>query len=98
MRRNIRVNDDSIFVGGPHASNNEETEFAFGGELELGLLYRITRNVGVTAGYTLLFVDGIVRPNDAMGFSQAATGAVQARQATSELLLHSVYAGLQFNF
>ncbi|MDF1702461.1 MAG: hypothetical protein P1V36_15025, partial [Planctomycetota bacterium] len=81
----IDVEDDSIFVGGPHNAAATDTSFGLGGEIEVSLTHWLTRDLGLTAGYTLLFVNDVVRANQAMDFSQAGTGAVQARHSRSEL-------------
>jgi len=97
MRRNLDVTDDSIFVGGMHAATSEKTEFGFGAEFELALLWRLNRRIALTGGYALLFLNDIVRADDALDFSQGGTGAVQAQQKTSAYLNHSIFAGFQFN-
>ena len=48
----------------------------------------------VTGSYTLLFLDSVVRAQDALDFTQAATGAVQARQKTDSMLVHAVFLGV----
>jgi len=91
------VADNSVFVGGAHTSAATDTTFGLGAEFEIGLLHRFSRSFAITAGYTLLFVNDVVRANDAMDFSQATTGAVQAKLDRSELLIHTLTFGLQFN-
>ncbi len=97
VSREARVSDQSIFVGGPHASGSEEDEFVLGAEAELGLLWRVTPRLGVTATYTLLLLDGVLRGYDAMDFTHSTSGAVQARQRTDQLVAHSLFLGLELN-
>jgi hypothetical protein len=98
LNRQAVVTDANIFVGGPHRSASEEDEVTFGTELELGMKYRLTPRIAVTAGYNLLFLDNVLRANDAMDFTKSVSGAVQARQELDQLLVHTVFVGFNFNF
>ena len=97
MRRRIDIDDTNVFVGGVHNAQSKKTEFGWGAELEVTATHRVTRNFAATASYTLLFVNDVVRPNDAMNFSQANTGGVTARQAKSELLVHAFFLGFSLD-
>lgn len=97
-KTDAKVNDVSVLAGGAHASSSRKTEFGLGAELEVSLLRRFTRNISGTLGYTLLFMNDAVRADDAMDFSQAATGAVQTKLDGSSLLVHSFFLGVQINF
>ncbi len=97
ITREARVSDQSIFVGGPHSSSNDEDEIVLGAEFELGVLWRLTPRLGITATYTFLMLDGVLRGYDAMDFTRSTSGAVQARQETDQLITHSVFVGLNLN-
>ena len=98
LNKDIDVSDDSIFAGGTHSAHSEDDEFVFGVDFELGFVWRITRNIGITGGYELLFLDDVQRAEDAMDFSRSNTGAVQARQEPDQLVVHSVFLGVTINF
>ncbi len=98
LTRKASVTDTSIFVGGPHASSFEQTEIVFGTDIELGIRWRVTRCISITAGYNLLFLDNVLRANDAMDFTQSQSGAVQAKDDVDQLIIHSLFAGVNFNF
>ena len=97
INRKIEVTDRSIFAGGPHSASSEDDEIVFGAEVELGFKWRIHRRWAITGGYNLQFLDGVVRAYDAMDFSHSNSGAVQARQLTDQMLIHSVFLGLNLN-
>jgi hypothetical protein len=96
--RSVRVAGNNIFVGGPTRSSVNEDEVTFGFDIEASLKFRLTPRFALTAGYNLLFLDNVVRAYDAMDFSQAFSGAVQARQELGQLVIHTVFAGINVNF
>jgi hypothetical protein len=98
MNRDIDIADDSIFAGGPHSASLSDEEFVFGIDFELGLKWRITPRLAITAGYELFILDGVQRAEDAMDFSQSNSGAVQARQTPDQVVTHSLFLGLSINF
>ena len=98
LSRKADVTDTSIFVGGPHASRLTQTEMVFGTDIEIGLRWRLTRCIAFTLGYNMLFLDNVLRANDAMDFTKSTSGAVQAKDDVDQLIVHSVFAGLNFNF
>lgn len=98
LNRDATVTDANIFVGGPHGSTSEEDEIVFGADLELGFKYRVTPRIAITAGYNMLFLDNVLRANDAMDFTKSVSGAVQARQELDQLIVHTVFVGFNFNF
>ena len=98
LNRDLTVSDNDIFSGGAHIATSEEDEVVFGADIDIGARWRITNRLTITAGYNLLFLDGVSRANDAMDFSQANSGAVQAQHETDQLLIHSVFVGLEVNF
>ncbi len=98
LNRDLTVTDNDIFSGGMHTATSEEDEVVFGADIDIGARWRITNRLTLTAGYNLLFLDGVSRANDAMDFSKANSGAVQAQHETDQLLIHSVFVGLEVNF
>ena len=78
LNRNVTVTDNSIFAGGSHTSRSEEDELVFAFEVELSGRWRLNRCLSLVGGYRLLFVDDVVRANDAMDFNKSFSGAVQA--------------------
>jgi hypothetical protein len=95
--RDVDVTDDSIFAGGTHSASVSDDEFVFGVDLELGFKWRISSRLAITGGYELFFLDGVQRAEDAMDFSRSDTGAVQATQATDQIVVHSLFLGLSIN-
>jgi len=98
MMRDITVVDQAFFAGGLHTGSIEETDFAFGVDLDLGLRVWVSQRIAITLGYNLLLLDGVVRAHGAMGFSQSATGAVQPIVTKDELVLHSLLLGVLVDF
>lgn len=98
MNRQINVSDQAIFSGGTHASTLDDDEIVFGGELELGLRWRLTRWLAITGGYSWLFLDGVQRATQAFNFGASTSGAVQAQMQTGQIVVHSVFLGLNINF
>ena len=98
VNRQAAVSDRSIFAGGLHAASSDEDEIVLGADIEIGARLRLSRTFAITAGYNLVFLDNILRANDAMDFSASGSGAVQAVQDTDQLFWHGVFAGLQLNF
>ncbi len=98
VSRDIKVTDDSIFAGGPHSSRLKDDEFVLGADFELGFKWHMTPRISLTGGYELFLLDGVQRANDALDFSHSTTGAVQARQSTDQVLAHSLFLGVSFNF
>jgi hypothetical protein len=98
LNRNLTVNDNSIFAGGAHTSRSEEDELVFAFEVELSAKWRLNRCIALVAGYRLLFVDDIVRANDAMDFTKSFSGAVQAAHTTDQLFVHTLFAGVNLSF
>jgi hypothetical protein len=98
INRDIDVSDDSIFAGATHSSSSEDDEFVFGVDFELGLKWRISTRLSITAGYNLFFLDEVQRAEDAMDFAHSTTGAVQARQSPDQLVVSSLFLGISINF
>ncbi len=97
LSRKADVTDTSIFVGGPHAARSTATEIVFGADIEIGFRWRLSRCIALTGGYNMLFVDNVLRAYDAMDFSHSTSGAAQARQQLNQLIVHSVFAGVNIN-
>ncbi len=97
-RRDVVVTDANLLSGGSHRASSDETEFGWGFELEGRALYRITPRLGVTAGAALNYFGQMGRAEDAFDFTQASTGAVQARQQGDGLLAVTFLVGLHLNF
>jgi hypothetical protein len=98
LQRDVDVSDDSIFAGGSHSSSNDDDEFVFGLNLELGAKWRIAKCFILSASYEMLFLDNVQRAEDAMDFSVSNSGAVQAAQSPDQLVVHSFWVGVTFNF
>lgn len=98
VNRDAVVRDSDIFGAGPHATRSDQADFGWGFDLELTVSYDLSARVALTAGYELLYLDAVVRADNAMDFRQAAFGTVWATQRTSSLLAHSVFAGLRVRF
>jgi hypothetical protein len=98
LNRTILVQDDSMFAGGLHSASSEDDEIVFGFDAEVGFRWRLARWIAVTGGYDLLFLDNVQRAHMAMDFSHSTSGAVQAQQNPDQLLIHSFFLGLNFNF
>jgi len=93
-----RVNDVSVLSGGPHASKNEGGEFGWGFEVEGRALFRLTSHLGLTAGVAALYLGETTRASESFDFTQAGTGAVQARRGGDDLFAVSFLLGVHLNF
>lgn len=96
--RKIDVSDVDIFAGGAHRASIDDDEFVFGLDVEIGLKWRLSRCLGLGLGYNMLFLDNVQRAEDSFDFGQSNSGAVQARQATDQLVTHTLFFGVSFNF
>ncbi len=94
----IDVTDFGVFSGGSHASRRTHEDSAFGVQLDALLQWRPGARWALTAGYSLLFLDGIQRGSTALDFGSSASGAVQAASATESLVTHALLLGVAFNF
>ncbi|MHC5011306.1 MAG: BBP7 family outer membrane beta-barrel protein [Planctomycetota bacterium] len=95
LSTDARVVDEAIFSGGRHTARNDGSEFTWGFELNAALTYRVSRTFGVVFSYNLLYLDDILRANKAMDFTQANTGAVQARRRTESMLTQMFLIGFE---
>ncbi len=98
MTREANVSDANIFAGGSHSASSEDEEIVWGIDADIGVKLRLTPRIAVTAGYNFFFLDSVLRAHDAMDFGNAVTGAVQAKQDTDQLIVHSFFLGVNFNF
>jgi hypothetical protein len=98
MMRDIVVQDSSVFSGGAHTATSEDDQIVAGLDVDLLLHLKLTRMIGITAGYNLLFVDNVVRAHDAFDFTLSGSGAVQAQQKTDQAIVHSLLVGVVINF
>ncbi|MBL9088305.1 MAG: BBP7 family outer membrane beta-barrel protein [Planctomycetia bacterium] len=96
--RQIDVTDVDIFAGGSHSASVDDDEFVFGLDFEMGMKWQLSRCLGIGVSYNLLFLDNVQRAEDSFDFSQSNSGAVQARQATDQLVTHTLFFGVTFNF
>jgi len=98
LDRNLTVTDLNVFVGGNHRARNDDNNFVFGVNLDLTLSWHIRKHIGVFAGYDLLVLDNVQRAEDGMDFSQSNSGAVQAKLVDGQLVIHSLFLGVVFDF
>ena len=98
LERRIRINDTSILAGGPHSASRELDDFGWGAEVRLGFSYEITRCLRATLAYELFYLADVSRAHSSFDFSQAQTGAVQAGDVTEDLIIHSLFFGLSYDF
>jgi len=98
MRSDVEIKEASILSGGPHSARDDEGAFGWGFELGLSALYRLTSSTSLTLGYGVLVLGEVVHAHEAMDFSKAATGAVQAQQESDTFVIHSFYLGVGFNW
>ncbi len=98
MNRDMAERDVSIVTGGVTTDGSrEKTEFGWGFELEVSVLWRVMARVGITASYSMLYLSDITRAEQALDLSQAATGSVQLRDRSDSTLLHSFFVGVRID-
>ncbi len=96
MQNDVRERDTAIVTGGATTDSQRETSnFGYGVEAEASILFRLTRRIGLTAAYTMLWLGNVSRAGETLDFSQAMTGSVQAGTNTESVLIHSVWAGVR---
>jgi hypothetical protein len=98
MSRDANVSDDSIFAGGPHSASASDDEIEIGADLEIGVRWKIARHITVTGAYNLLVLDGVQRAEDAFDFSHSTTGAVQAKNDPTQLVIETLFVGVTIDF
>jgi hypothetical protein len=98
LAQEIQITDTGLFTPGSKTITEEEAPFHWGLDCELGFLWRISPRFSVTFGYQALFMADVVRANRAMNFGRFDSGAVQPIFAKDNLLVHTVFAGVQVNF
>lgn len=96
--RTVHVTDLDIFAGGSHSADADDDEFVFGLDFELGLKWRLSPCLLIGASYNMFFLDGVQRAEDGFDFGLSNSGAVQAQQSPDQLVAHSVFFGVTFNF
>jgi len=98
VNQTVTVNDANILGGGAHQSSTESDDIRLGADVDLGLLWRLHRRIGITFGYNLLILDGVARANETLDFTASTSGAVQARLHEGQIVSHSLFLGLNLNF
>ncbi len=98
VTREASVSDANVFAGGTHSASSEDEEIVWGLDADIGVKMRVTSRIAITAGYNFFFLDNVLRAHDAMDFTNSVTGAVQAQQKTDQLIVHSLFLGVNFNF
>jgi hypothetical protein len=98
ITRKATVRDANFFAGGVHVGRTEEDDFVYGVDADVGLRFRMSPQIAVTLGYNLLFLENVLRAHDAIDFTMSSSGALQARQETDHLLVHSFFLGFNLNF
>jgi hypothetical protein len=96
--QDLEVSDANLFTPGAHEVNRDRFTFGWGAEVEIGLRRPLSRCWALTASYTLVFFDGVVRGADAYDFFRSATGQIQARFEESTLLVHTLFLGATYDF
>lgn len=98
MNRKLTEKDTSIVTGGVTTdAERERTDFGWGLEGELRAMWRPWARVGITASYTILFLDEVSRGHEILDLSQAATGSVQIRDVKDSVVVHTLYFGVHFD-
>ncbi len=96
--RDLESEQRAIVASGTTKSDDDDSIFAWGGEIEMGIRAPISDSVGVSVGYSLLYLDGIVDVNSALDWSNTASGAVPATLKDESILTHTFFVGLSFDF
>ena len=98
LNRDLTEKDTSIVTGGATTNaERERTDFGWGLEGEVRAMWRPWARVGITASYTVLFLDEVSRGHEILDFSQAATGSIQIQDAKDSVVVHTLYFGVHFD-
>lgn len=92
------IDENSILSGGGKSSaetNNED----FGWALELSAMARVRlgNRMWLRGGYQFLYFPDAARAAGGADFSQANTGAVQARIVTDDIFVHTLFLGIDID-
>jgi hypothetical protein len=94
----VRVSDEDVFSGGVHGGSLTDDNMVTGAQLDLLARWRIGRGWSLTAGYSLLWLDGVQRGPSALDFGQSDTGAVQAAWQPDSSTVHAALLGVAVDF
>lgn len=94
----ITVRDENVLSAGAHAATRGDEDTAYGLQVDLLAAWRVNKDFSLTAGYSLLWLDGIQRGPAAIDLGQTATGAVQASYTPESYLAHAFLLGISFDF
>ena len=104
VRRRQHINCDPDFgqiATGPYAGtvfnfNDDKNDVSFLGEIDLGLIYQFSCKSRARIGYRALGVSGVALAPDQIPLNFAYEPGLHDPQSNGDLLLHGIYAGLEF--
>ncbi len=93
----------SQIASGPYAGTDysfmdDKNDIAFLGELNLGMLYMISRNTRLNIGYRAVGVSGVALALDQIPSDFTYIPAIRDINSNGSLLLHGAYFGLEHGF
>ena len=93
----VDITEDSILSGGSKAASKDNNEFGWGVEGTVEARFRIGSRLWIRGSAEVLFIDGVQGATDSFDFSQASTGAVQARTLTSDRVISTLFLGVDLD-
>ena len=88
--RDINGNDVNYF--------DEKNDAAFLGELNLGLIFQMTRSARARLGYRAIGVSGVALSGNQIGYDFTDIDSLSNARTNGSLLLHGLVGGLEFCF
>ncbi len=82
--------------GRPLDVDTSKNDVAFLGELNLGMSYRLTRNLNATIGYRAMAVTGVALASHQLQTHLDSIQEMELIDSNGSLILHGGYAGLEF--
>jgi hypothetical protein len=93
------VPDVGLLVQGSNSGQHSQNRFAVVPELGLKVGYQITQNVSVYAGYTLLFLNDVIRPGGQVDLTlNPAAGRPAIPLSTTHLWAQGLNLGVELRF
>lgn len=94
---------DAVVNNGPNNGqvfniSGHKTNLAFMGELDLGLMFRPTRNWQIGGGYRAIGVSGLALPSNQLYHDLRGIQDVQDVKVNGDLILHGGYFQLTYNY
>ena len=87
-----------VYAGTPFNFEDEKDDVAFLGEINIGLIWQLSKKARLNVGYKALGVAGVALAADQIPRDFTDIHALQSANSNGSLLLHGSYFGAEFSF